>query len=70
MKITSDETEEARRKRLAAINSMVRSHDPETERQRLEALYGQVWDTAQFSEQFEVLSFMACLTDSLWCRVF
>ena len=56
---TGDETEEIRRQRLVAINSTVESHDPNTERQRLEAQYGQVWDTAQLSNDFEVLGFAA-----------
>ncbi|MGO8927701.1 MAG: hypothetical protein ACLQU3_12520 [Limisphaerales bacterium] len=59
MKTTGDETEEIRRSRLAVINSAVETKDPATERQRLEAQYGQVWDTAQLSEEFEVLGFMA-----------
>ena len=41
------------------INGAVESPDAKTERQRLETSYGQVWDTAQLSEQFEVLGFMA-----------
>ena len=56
---THDETEEIRRSRLAAINRTVETDDPTTERQRLEAQYGQVWDTAQLAEDFEVLGFMA-----------
>ena len=56
---THDETEEIRRSRLAAINSTVETDDPTTERKRLEAQYGQVWDTAQLAEDFEVLGFMA-----------
>lgn len=56
---THDETEETRRSRLAAINRTVETHDPTTERQRLEAQYGQVWDTAQLAEVFEVLGFLA-----------
>ena len=59
MKITDDETEDIRRDRLAAINITVESQDPTTERKRLEAQYGQVWDTAQLSNDFEVLGFMA-----------
>jgi hypothetical protein len=59
MNTTGDETEEIRRNRLAAINSTVESHDPNVERQRLEAQYGQVWDTGQLSGEFEVLGFMA-----------
>ena len=56
---TADETEEIRRSRLAAINRTVETDDPTTERQRLEAQYGPVWDTAQLVQDFEVLGFMA-----------
>ena len=59
MNATGDETEEIRRNRLAVINSAVESHDPMTERRRLEPRYGQVWDTSQLAEDFEVLGFMA-----------
>ena len=59
MNITNDETEPIRRKRLAQINSTVESHDGETERKRLEAKYGQVWNTEQLSQEFEVLGFAA-----------
>ena len=59
MKITQDETEELRRGRLVAINRTVETNDPTTERKRVEALYGRVWDTAQLAEDFEVLGFMA-----------
>ena len=59
MNPTGDETEEVRRSRLAGVNSAVESKDPTTERQRLEALYGRVWDTSQLSDDFEVLGFMA-----------
>jgi len=56
---THDETEEIRRSRLAAINRTVETDDPTTERKRLETQSGQVWDTAQLAEDFEVLGFMA-----------
>src|SRR5689334_6376116 len=56
---TNDETEEIRRKRLAEINSAIESQDAQSERKRLETSYGQVWDSAQLSEEFEVLGFMA-----------
>ena len=59
MNSTSDETEEVRRRRLAVVNSAVESNDPATERQRLEAQYGRVWDTSQLSDDFEVLGFKA-----------
>jgi hypothetical protein len=56
---THDETEEIRRSRLATINGTVETDDPTTERKRLEAPYGQVWDTAQLADGFEVLGFLA-----------
>ena len=37
----------------------VESHDPQAERTRLEAQYGQVWDIGQLSQDFEVIGFMA-----------
>lgn len=49
----SDETEPLRRQRLAEINVQPSS------RKALEAQYGQVRDTAQLSEYFEVIGFMA-----------
>ena len=54
-----DETEEIRRRRLAAVNRAVQSRDPETERKRLEAQHGRVWDTAELRAHFEVLGFAA-----------
>lgn len=65
MKFTSpngdnhDETECIRRARLAEINGAVMSWDGSTERERLESRYGQVWDTSQLAQDFEVLGFMA-----------
>ena len=53
-----DETETLHRHKLVEINSPVESHDPTTERQRLEA-QGQVWDAAQLSQDFEVIGFLA-----------
>ena len=49
----SDATEPIRRERLAEINAQPGS------REALEAQYGQVWDTAQLTEYFEVIGFMA-----------
>ena len=49
----SDPTEPPRRERLAEINAEPGS------RKTLEAQYGQVWDTQQLAEDFEVLGFMA-----------
>lgn len=59
MTYTHDTTEVLRRHRLVAINSTVESDDVLTERQRLEARYGQTWDAAQLADDFEVLGFMA-----------
>lgn len=50
-----DPTEPLRRKRLAEINTEPRTRDA------LEAQYGQVWDTQQLAEDFEVIGFMAPL---------
>ena len=49
----SDPTESIRRERLAEINVAPGS------REALEAMYGQVWDTAQLSEDFTVVGFLA-----------
>jgi hypothetical protein len=51
----SDETEPLRRQRMAEINAEPGS------REALEATYGQVWDTTQLGEDFEVIGFMAPL---------
>jgi hypothetical protein len=59
MNTPGDETEPIRRTRLAEITSQVESNDRETERTRLEAQYGRVWDADQLSDDFEVLAFMA-----------
>lgn len=49
----NDPTEAIRREQLAAINAEPGS------RASLEATYGQVWDTRQLAEDFEVIGFMA-----------
>jgi hypothetical protein len=49
----NDETEMARRRRLMEINLVPGS------REALEAEHGQVWDTDQLMEEFEVIGFMA-----------
>lgn len=49
----SDATEAFRRERLAEINAEPGS------RKALEAQYGQVWDTGQLGQDFEVIGFMA-----------
>lgn len=50
-----DPTEEARRQRLAEINSEA------GERAELEARYGQVWDTKELARDCIVIGFMAPL---------
>lgn len=57
--MTTDTTENTRRAQVAEINSQIESEDRDTERKRLEALYGDVWDTSQMSDRFEVLGFMS-----------
>jgi len=59
MNTEADQTEEIRRNRLATINRAIESQDTKAERHRLEAKYGQVWDSAQLSVDFELLGFMA-----------
>lgn len=49
----SDATESYRRQRVAEINSKPGS------RQALEAVHGQVWDTSELGQDFEVIGFMA-----------
>ena len=49
----NDETETLRRARLAEINAEPRS------RHALEAKHGNVWDTNQLADNFEVIGFMA-----------
>lgn len=51
----SDATEQIRRKRLVEINAEPGS------REALEAEHGQVWDTRELSNDFDVLGFMAPL---------
>jgi hypothetical protein len=50
-----DETEDIRRQMLAEINAAPGS------REYLEARHGQVWDTSQLSEDFDVSGFAAPL---------
>jgi hypothetical protein len=50
-----DPTEDARRVLVAVINSQA------AERASLEERYGQVWDTPQLANDFEVLGFAAPL---------
>jgi hypothetical protein len=49
----TDETEDIRKLTIAQINAAPGS------REYLEAKHGQVWDTQQLSQDFEVLGFMA-----------
>ena len=51
----NDPTEAARRERLAEINAEPGS------REALETQYGQVWDTQQFAQDFQVIGFLAPL---------
>jgi hypothetical protein len=51
----NDPTEAARRERLAEINAEPGS------REALEAQNGQVWDTQQLAQDFEVIGFLAPL---------
>jgi len=53
--VMPDDTEPIRRQRLAEINAQPGS------REALEAQYGQVWDTEQLGNDFEVIGFMAPL---------
>jgi hypothetical protein len=50
-----DETEDVRRQLLGEINAAPGS------REYLEARHGQVWDTQQLSQDFDVIGFMAPL---------
>ncbi|MEW4453037.1 hypothetical protein AB1L30_10205 [Bremerella sp. JC817] len=50
-----DPTETVRREMVAEINAETGS------REYLEAKHGQVWDTSQLQQEFEVLGFMAPL---------
>ena len=51
----NDPTEAARRERLAKINAEPGS------REALEGQHGQVWDTQQLAQDFEVIGFLAPL---------
>lgn len=55
----ADHTEAIRRVLVGAINSEVESHEEDSERERLEAKWGQVWNTKEVQEDFEVLGFLA-----------
>jgi hypothetical protein len=49
----ADSTESIRKEMIAEINAQPGS------RENLEAKHGQVWDTGQLSDDFEVIGFMA-----------
>lgn len=51
----TDPTENQRRERMMEIAAEA------TSRERLEAEYGQVWDTAELTKDFEVIGFAAPL---------
>jgi hypothetical protein len=51
--MSSDYTEAVRREQVVAINSV------EGSREYLEQEHGNVWDTREMQERFEVLGFMA-----------
>ncbi len=55
----TDPIENARREMVGDINSQVESNDETTERSRLEAKHGQVWDTQELQKDFTVSGFMA-----------
>jgi hypothetical protein len=59
MDITIEEIEAHRRAELIKINSRVESDHKDSERKRLETLYGQVWDTVELTTEFEVKGFLA-----------
>ena len=49
----TDSTEAIRRQQTAAINAI------EGSREYLEAKHGQVWDTSELQDEFEVIGFIA-----------
>lgn len=54
-----DTTEMFRRSEIAAINSAIQTDNKEHERIRLREIYGEVWDTPQLGETFDVVGFLA-----------
>lgn len=54
-----DETESIRREAVATINASIVTECPDFERKRLEAKYGQVWNTEELSRDFVVSGFFA-----------
>lgn len=55
----NDPTENIRRIMVAEVNSQVESLNPDSERKRLEAQHGKVWDTAEMQADFSVIGFAA-----------
>jgi len=55
----ADLTEDFRKEEVSRINSEVETDDVEVERKRLEAEYGEVWNTKELTENFDVTGFMA-----------
>lgn len=55
----NDTTENARKALVGIVNSTVQSDNKDSERKRLESIYGTVWDAKELSNQFEILGFMA-----------
>ena len=54
-----DNTEPIRRQMVQEINSQVESDSEETERERLEAIHGKIWDTKEATTDFEFTGFMS-----------
>lgn len=54
-----DPTEEYRKGLIGGMRSQQESDDPVTERKRLKAKYGQVWNTEELTRDFDVIAFMA-----------
>ena len=54
-----DRTEPFRRAAVAGINGAVESDNPDTERARLEAIHGQVFNTEEVQKIFSIEGFMA-----------
>jgi len=57
--IMKDVTETMRRTAVQSTNSQVESDNEETERERLEKLHGQVWDTSEMQADFQAHGFGA-----------
>lgn len=57
--IENDAIETLRRSEVSRINNEVESDDKQSERERLEEKYGEVWDTTQLQEHFVVEGFQA-----------